>query len=146
VVQLRRLTLTDSRVAYVAGVLAILGTICAIVIFFPYGVYNLKCQRFDLPELEKAFGFRLGEVEGNRPDGGTYTALGITALEPNGRLAVAGFRPGDVPRTHHGLAEFCGDLGAAREGRTVQIRVYNVYDARAGADPVREVNLSTRRP
>jgi hypothetical protein len=121
------LTLPDQRFLYVAIVLLALTVLVGLVTLFPYQVYNLKCQQFDMPGYEEAFGFTLGHV---KAPGGAWTPA-IAAVTPGGVFDRAGVRPGDVPHMHHGLGDFCGTLSAALAGGDMDLRVYNIHDAAA---------------
>jgi hypothetical protein len=133
----RFLTLGAPHFIYMGAVLAVLLMVVGIVLLFPYGIYNFKCQQFDMPAYEEAFGFTFGEVTTTAE----HPTHAITAVKPGGAFDRSGLRPGDVPRMHHGIGDFCGDLESARAGRAVHIRVYNVHDAFLGKDQVREVRL-----
>jgi hypothetical protein len=88
----RLITLANTRVLDVALILAVLATVCAVAVLYPYGFYNLKCARFDMPECEAAFGFRLGEMEAPSSNGRSYKVQGIAIVEPNGVFARSGIR------------------------------------------------------
>ena len=68
----RLMTLVNTRFLYVALILLALASVGAITILFPYGIYNLKCERFEMPGFESALGFKLGEMEAPSTSGGTY--------------------------------------------------------------------------
>ena len=140
----RLLTSQTTSFAVTTVILAVLGLVCGLVIFFPYGIYNFKCAQFDMPEYEKIFGFELGQVEATDGQRGSYAISAIKAVTSGGVFARSGIRPGDYPRMHHGLVDFCGDLHAATEGRTVDLRVRNLLDARGAHDGWREVRLLLR--
>jgi hypothetical protein len=134
----RLIALPPSRFLIIATTLLMFAVLFALAVLTPYGIYNLKCERFDMPAYEKTFGFTLGGID---TPGGTDKVLGIAAVVPNGIFARSGLRPGDVPRMHHGVSELCGDLSAALSGRAVELRVYNPDDARAGKESARDVRL-----
>jgi len=140
----RLITLSKTQFLFVALSLLLLAAICSIAVFFPIGVYDFKCRRFDLPGYQATFGFTLGEVEAPSSGGGSHRVLAITSLAPNGPLARSGARVGDVPPSYHGISDFCGDLAVAAEGRSIPIHVYNLSDAKAGKDPWREIELRLR--
>jgi hypothetical protein len=135
----RLLALSNTHFVLVALVLLILAIVCGLVLFFPNTIFNLQCEHFDLPGYSASFGFTLGEMEAPDDRGGAYTVRAIIRLDPDGALARSGARVGDVPRMHHGIAEFCGALASASQGEAVHLRVYNLDDAKSGKDPWREL-------
>ena len=137
------ITLSKTQFLFIAVSLFLLAAICGVVLFFPIGVYDFKCRRFDLPRYEAMFGFTLGEVEASHR-GDKYQVLAITAVAADGAFARSGARVGDVPRMYHGTSDFCGDLAAAAGGRRIPIQVYNLKDAKAGKAAWREVELRLR--
>jgi hypothetical protein len=138
------ITLSKNQFLVLAVMLVALATLCAVVVLYPAGFYNFKCTQFELPHYQAAFGFTLGEMETPGSSAEPRRVLAIVALDPNGVLARSGARVGDVPPMYHGISDFCGDLGAAGEGQTVPMHVYNLSDAKAGREPWREIQLQTR--
>lgn len=70
-----------------------------------------------LPEYETSFGFRGGRLPVSMGDS-TYTIYALVAVVPNGKLARAGAKSGDIPVEHHGgLGAFSGALLEASAGR-----------------------------
>lgn len=137
---MRLMTLPRTKFLYLAVIFVALAAVVAVIVLTP----NEICLRFEMPRYERAFGFKLGEMEAPGAGASSDRVLAVTTVEPNGVFARSGVRPGDVPRGHHGIAEFCGDLDAALGGRAVDLRLNNLVDARAGKDSVREIRLQTR--
>src|SRR5438093_2263745 len=108
--RLRLFRLSPSHFLLIALTLVGLATVCGLVVLTPYTIYNLKCEHFDLPGYEATFGFALGDMEAPTTEGGRHTVRAITRLGPTGVLARSGARVGDVPRIHHGIADFCAAL------------------------------------
>jgi hypothetical protein len=74
-------------------------------------------ERFILPEYEVSFGFRGGRLPVGIGDS-SDTLYALLEVSPDGRLAHAGARPGDIPIEYHGgLWAFYGALEEARAGR-----------------------------
>ncbi len=80
--------------------------------------------RLEVQAAEQAFGFRLGLV-----DEGQVQDWHIVEVRPGGRLAAAGFRPGDFLVDHHGrgLERFVWALDDAAAGRRACVEVWNEY-------------------
>ena len=98
--------------------LAGLGLIFVVVtiVFWPWP-YALVVEHFILPEYETTFGFRGGRLRvsvGHTSD----SIYALVAVVPDGKLARAGARSGDIPVAHHGgLWAFYGALQEASAGR-----------------------------
>jgi hypothetical protein len=137
------MTLSRAHFVYIALFCLVVLPALAIIVLSPV-LMVLWCARFELPEYERRFEFRMEtfHVPGER--GGTFEMRGIGYVRPGGPLSVAGVRPGDIPREHHGI-EFCGALAAASEGRTAHIDVVNVEDLKAGQYNRREITLRGTR-
>jgi hypothetical protein len=86
------------------------------IVIWPWS-YALMVERFVLPQYETTFGFRGGRLPVSM--GGTnYTIYALVAVSPDGKLARAGARPGDIPVEYHaGLLAFYGALEEATAGR-----------------------------
>ena len=125
--------------------LAVLAGVSATVLFYPGGLYNFACGQFDLPEYEKAYGFTYAAVAVLRPDGSTRLVGGISEVDPKGAFARSGIRAGDIPKVHHGIGDFCGDIASAEESDRHWIEVFNAYDEKSGKEPRREVLLQLRK-
>ena len=126
---------------YVLAVLVSLAIVSALVVLNPYSYANLACEQWELPNHEKAFGFRFGQVRlPGGPDAHRMVPA-ITEVAPGSVAAQAGLRAGDRPRMHHGLGEFCGELTAITEGRSSSVQVMNVYDAQRGELVWREISF-----
>ena len=112
------ITLNRTRRTYIVTVvvLAFLMGAAATILLYPDTFYSFTCGQFELPEYEKAYGFTFSEVPAMRPDGSVLVVGGISAVDPKGAFARSGIRPGDVPRMHHGLSDFCGDIAWADLG------------------------------
>ena len=102
-----------------------------------YQLYNLYCSVVELPRHEAALGFETGDVP--LPDG--TTGWGIVSVEEGSPLAKAGVRAGDIPQVHHGLADFCGELSAFRDGRGAEFRVIDGAQRRRSNWTGREIVL-----
>src|SRR5258706_13038508 len=139
------IVLSNTQFLYIALVCFVILPVLALIVLSP-AFPSVWCQHFDMPEYERAFGFKLGELQAPRPEGDTYTVLGVAAVDPLGALDRSGVRVGDVPRMYHGLGDFCGDLAAPLEGRAVELRVYNVGEARDEKDPWKRIPLRLRSP
>ncbi len=117
--------LTLSRTPTLYVVLIVLVALPTLGVLAFSGVLgNAWCERFEIPEYEKAMGFRMGML----PVAGGKEVRGINWVEPTGILGRAGVLPGDVPRTPHGLGDFCADLSTIQEGRSVQLELINVLE------------------
>jgi len=138
----RPLTLRGTHFLAMIAVLGLLGVLWAIIL--SPQVYNLTCSHFDMPEYEKQFGFRLGQIRVLTERGVPYEVTGIAEVQPGGLLARAGVLPGDVPRVHHGIAEVCGELGAASQGATGYLRLWSGDAIRRGEYQEREVLVRLR--
>jgi hypothetical protein len=136
---------TRRTFAVTAVSLAILVAAALTIMVYPSSFYSFTCGLFDLPEYEKQYGFTYSEVPAMRPDGSTRIVGAISAVDPNGAFARSGIRAGDVPRTHHGLGDFCACIVYAEEGGTIPMEVFNVYDEKAGREPRRQVVLQLRQ-
>ena len=141
VITLGRMTRTYLVSAVALGVLV---SATLFILVYPATFYSFTCSQFELPELGKTYGFTFSELEVSRPDGSVEKARGISAVDPNGAFARSGIRAGDIPRTHHGLVDFCNDISIAAETGTTSISVFNAFDQKAGKEPRREVVLRLR--
>jgi hypothetical protein len=99
-------------------VLAGVGLVVLVVIIaiWPWP-YAFVVERFILPEYEVSFGFRGGRLPVSMGDS-SYTLYALLEVSPDGKLAHAGARSGDIPIGYHGgLWAFYGALEEARAGR-----------------------------
>jgi hypothetical protein len=79
--------------------------------------YAFVVERFILPEYESTFGFRGGRLSVGTGDE-AFTIYALMVVVPDGKLARAGARAGDIPIEYHGgLWAFYGALEEARAGR-----------------------------
>lgn len=79
--------------------------------------YAFVVEHFILPEYEVQFGFRGGRLPVSIGET-NHTIYALVAVAPDGKLARAGARSGDIPVEYHGgLWAFYGALEAARAGR-----------------------------
>ena len=79
--------------------------------------YAFVVERFIMPEYETRFGFRGGRLP-VRTGETTHTIYALVAVSPDGKLARAGAKPGDIPVEYHGgLWAFYGALEGATAGR-----------------------------
>ena len=141
------ITLGRTRRTYVITLvaLAVLVGAAATILVYPATFYSFTCGQFDIPEYEKAYGFTFSKLAATRPDGSVALVSGISAVDPEGAFARSGIRPGDIPETYHGLQDFCADIAWAMESDKSSVRVFNVYDEKAGKEPRREVLLGLRK-
>jgi hypothetical protein len=123
-------------VAVMTSLVAIFGIVLAPDLADRYARHAVK-------QFEREFGFETGAIPVADPTG-TYTAWGITAVTPGGRLESLGIRAGDVPFTHHGYAAtwLYGALHEASQGKSADIDVYNAHDVAIGANALRRVVLT----
>ncbi len=81
-----------------------------------------------LPQYETSFGFRGGRLPVSMEDT-SYTIYALVAVVPNGRLARAGARSGDIPvERHGGGGAFYRALQEASAGRDGQFDVLGHSD------------------
>jgi hypothetical protein len=101
---------------------------------------------FEVPQLEREYGFRGGWLDVPTTQGQRRQAFGIVTIEPAGRLASYGFREGDIPVAHHGdgLAWFCEALVRARLGEGTSLWVFNVYEPAESETRRRQVSVGSR--
>ena len=133
-------TLPRTRFLYLALALFAILLVAGIVVVGSAGYADASCLE-SMPVYERQFGFKFGTL-GDRGAGGTPRLVrGVVWLDPDGAFGHAGIRVGDVPRTYHGLAEFCGDLAAIADGDTRELSVRNVNDV--GGQP-RKVDIRLR--
>jgi hypothetical protein len=95
------------------------------------------------PRLRQRFGFSMDRVRiGSPPD--TYDVSAISAVTPDGVLARAGFKPGDVPTGYvdAGRAAFYQELQAVLDGYEVTFRLTTLPALQAGSDEQRRVVLA----
>ncbi len=86
------------------------------IVIWPWP-YAFVVERFILPEYEITFGFRGGRLPISMRDT-SYTIYALVEVSPDGKLAHAGARPGDIPVEYHGgLWAFYGALSEAQDGR-----------------------------
>ena len=134
------ITLSKTPTAHVALVFVVIAVVGMLA--FSNAIENGWCQRYEIPEYERLLGFRMGAI--NVPE--ANETLGLVWVDPSGPLGKAGIRAGDVPRMHHGLAEFCGELARVADRRPVEIEVMNVGDVSNGARRHRVVTVIGPRP
>ena len=131
------ITLPKTRALYVALLLLVVFPAIGLLVFAPaFG--GLWCRQFEMPGYETQFGFQLGTLEVAKPGRARYSTTGVVSVTPGGVFARAGIRAGDVPRMHHGIGDFCGDLAAAAEGREATLSLRNVTDT---GDERRDVRI-----
>jgi hypothetical protein len=138
----RLLTLSRTHFVITGVTLGVLAFTCAAALLYPYGLANFTCAQFDMPQYERLFGFELGSIQLRDDQGGSYSVRAVRSVTPGGVFARSGIRPGDKPRTHHGLGDFCGDLHAALDGHEVHLRVRNLDEE--GASDWRDIRLAVR--
>jgi len=125
-----------SRTYLVSAVaLGVLVSATLFILVYPATFYSFTCSQFELPELGKTYGFTFSELEVSRPDGSVEKARGISAVDPNGAFARSGIRAGDIPRTHHGLVDFCNDISIAAETGTHRSAYSTLSIRRQGRSP-----------
>jgi hypothetical protein len=95
------------------------------------------CEEREIPQYERALGFKFGPVP--VADDGETQVSGIVWVDPHGPLGLAGVRSGDVPRTYHGIREFCGVLESVTHGDSATLEVLNVADVGNGQAGRRKV-------
>jgi len=84
--------------------------------------YTLVVEYFELPQLERQFGFRGARLP--IPGDPSSKIYGIAEVVPGGVLANSGVRSGDVPIAHHGgLWDFYGALQEAQSGQPAAFTV-----------------------
>jgi hypothetical protein len=94
------------------------------------------------PRLRQRFGFSMDRVRiGSPPDG--YEVSAISAVTPDGILARAGFKPGDVPTGYvdAGRAAFYQELQAVLDGYEVTFRLTTVPALQGGSGEQRRIVL-----
>ena len=104
-----------------------------------YSEYILEVKA---PRLCQRFGFTMDRVRiGAPPD--SYEVSVISTVTPGGILALAGFRPGDVPTGHvdAGRAAFFEELQATLNGHVVTFRLTTEQSLQAGDGEERRVTL-----
>jgi hypothetical protein len=141
VTKLNLITLPKATILYVTLLLLVVLPAISIVVFSNVLV-DAWCKQFEIPQYEKALGFRMGSVPIADRNGSTRTATGLTWVNSEGPLGRAGLRSGDIPRTQHGIGDFCGDLSLAAKGEPVDIEVINVADLAKGDGYRRRVTIS----
>jgi len=135
------ITLGKTHLAYILlTLLVVLPGIMFLV--FSNAIAGLWCERFELPKYEKALGFKMERRAWGAT--GNYHALAISWVGPGGTLGQAGFRPGDVPRTYHGVGDLCSALSSASAGAPVQLEVTNLDDQPSGQRVWRVVTIPAR--
>ena len=94
------------------------------------------------PRLRQRFGFSMDRVRIESPPD-AYDVSAISAVAPDGVLARAGFRPGDVPTGYveGGRAAFYQELQAVLDGYEVTFRLTTVSALQAGSGEQRRVTL-----
>jgi hypothetical protein len=112
---------------------SVVAVLCLIAVYFAiatiptwYTEYRIAS---DGPILQRCFGFAAAEVPAP-PDAPVERVFAITSVNPDGALAKAGVRAGDVPVGYqHGFASgFYQDLGIALEGGDVTLLVIAMAD------------------
>jgi hypothetical protein len=79
------------------------------------------------------------------PNGERYSRPVITHVEPDGRFAKLGVRPGDsLACLYHGIMDFYGSLALARQGYEADFRVLSPDELHLGCDGSRKVTIAGR--
>ncbi len=109
-------------------------------------LYDFHLDRFLRPGLEREFGFQAGTIT-VRPGTAALSMFAVVAVAPEGRLAKAGIRAGDIPVGYkHGFESgFVADLLAVRRGRAVDPRVPASADYDRGLTAWRKIRLDPQR-
>lgn len=125
---------------------ALLTLFIVLWILFAYDWYELYYREIVIPRLQTKYGFRVGHVTIVR--GGTtfYDGDGVKSVEPAGKLALIGVRPGDAPFEYHGggFTSMAYALETAERGGFASFDVVNAYDYAAGVDAFRTVYVHPR--
>jgi hypothetical protein len=108
------------------------------IVLWPWP-YSLAVEHFELPQLERPFGFRGARL--SIPGDPASTVYGIAEVVPGGILEQSGVLPGDVPVAHHGgLLDFYGALQEAQSGQPSEFTVVAVAEWR-GSRRTRRIKL-----
>jgi hypothetical protein len=111
------------------------------VVLYP-ALHVRYIQEFGIKPFETQYGFRTGVVSLQLSAGQPVSAWGIVWVAPDGPLARAGVRSGDIPSDNHGgLSVLYMALQQASSGRAATFHVHNAADAHLGAAAVRQVTL-----
>ena len=106
---------------------------------FSSHIYWWWVERFEGPELQKAFGF---VVERQTPPEQPWRYVVVSVVE-GGRLARAGVRPNDVIAClYHGPGDLWWPLQKALEGREATIRVLQPDELHKGCNGARVIVLA----
>jgi hypothetical protein len=114
----------------------------------PFDWEDLYYRDVMMPRLQKSHGFGWGPVTFHCLGETPHTFHGITSVVPGGRFAEFGFRPGDVPSTHHGggYAVLHDAVEAADQQHFAEVDVVNAQDCFERKKDFRTVTLHPREP
>jgi hypothetical protein len=136
------IVLSNTRFLSVVGLLLALSAVVVIVLLPSFS--DTWCRQVEMPTYEARFGFRLESLEITAPGAAPYSVSAIAQVEPAGAFSGAGLRTGDVPRTNHGIVDFCNDLAAASDGEVVDLELMTATGLRAGRNESRRVRFQRR--
>ncbi len=138
---MKYLTLSRVQQLYVGLVLLVVIPI-VLGLVFQYQLYDFYLDQFERPRLERQFGFTSGtlQIPGQPP---SHPQFAVVDVRPDGALAKAGFRPGDMPVGYkHGFSTgFYQALLAVREGNAVYVHVLAASDYGQGISAWRRVRI-----
>lgn len=126
-VRTRLFTLGSNQWFLVAFTLLIVWPLLLVLVFWPE-VNGWYAWRFEIPELEERFGFRLRQLSVPDNCGNDYLVPAFTAVDKAGPFAMAGIQPGDMPYAyHHGILDLVRILRAPPD-TDVTLRVIGKKD------------------
>ena len=112
---------------------------------FQNQIYTLWVEQFEGPGFQREFGFRLERRVVTLRSGESYSRAVIIHVDPGGRFATLGVRPGDtLACLYHGIADFYGELALARGGYEAHFRLLSPDALQLGCDGAREITIAGR--